>query len=166
MKGRGYKVKLETERDETPFANAPTREEATDPFALAPHEVTARIAAATALAGALLAIARRYPSMRFDRMGVHIEERGFWSAERVEEALDVISGHMRHMADAQPAPRLRQRRRPRSAPRHAARRALRRHVHRHLEHHRRACARLSARRQVPHRARRLERDSIALRHAL
>lgn len=39
-------ITLETARDEPPSADVPTTGEATDPFALAPDEVTARIAAA------------------------------------------------------------------------------------------------------------------------
>ena len=52
---------------------------------------------------ALLAIYRRYPTMCFDRSGVHIEQRAFLSAEKVEEAFELISSHMKHMAEGQRA---------------------------------------------------------------
>lgn len=51
----------------------------------------------------LLAMRRAHPSIRFDRMGVHVEARGIWSAKRVEEALAFLSSHVRRIADAQAA---------------------------------------------------------------
>jgi hypothetical protein len=63
-------------------------EEEVRPFLLEPRTRTA-----------LLAIYRRYPTMCFDRSGVRIELRAFWSAEKVEEAFELITGHMKHMAE-------------------------------------------------------------------